>query len=184
MRYSKIFVDFDETLTESINAIMEIVGKEYGVYSFYKPLKWDFSDIYPFLSARELEQKFDSDEFFETLKLKPYALEVLSELSKEYEISVVTVASSISLPKKKIFIEKNLPFIKEVVGISHGESKSSVDMSGAIFFDDVEKNLNDSNATKKVLFENVPGAEWNKNWNGEKVREWPEVYKFFVQNDY
>lgn len=106
------------------------------------------------------------------------------ELSKEYEISVVTVASSISLPKKKIFIEKNLPFIKEVVGISHGESKSSVDMSGAIFFDDAEKNLNDSNATKKVLFENVPGAEWNKNWNGEKVREWPEAYKFFVQNDY
>ena len=184
MKYKKIFVDFDETLTESIKAIMDIVGRENKVYSFYKPLKWDFSDIYPFLSAEELEQKFDSDEFFEILKLKPYALEVLGELSKEYEISVVTVASSVSLPKKKIFIKKNFPFIKEVIGVKHGESKNSVDMSGAIFFDDVEKNLEESNASKKILFENIPGAEWNKNWNGEKVREWPEAYKFFVQNDY
>lgn len=182
MRYNKIFVDFDETIAESILAITEIMNKKNGTYIRPQQVKsWDFLDVYPSLNKHELEQMFESEEFFSILKCKPYAKEVLSELSKEYEIELVTVASDKAIGLKRKFIEENFPFIRNIYQIKFGESKSLVDMSGGIFFDDVTKNLYDSNALEKVMIVNNPGSEWNVGWSGEKINSWTEAYKFFVE---
>jgi hypothetical protein len=52
-------------------------------------------------------------------------------------------------------------------------------MKHGIFVDDVEKNLMSSNAKKKVLFENTPNTEWNRNWCGNRIQTWEEIYKYF-----
>jgi len=57
--------------------------------------------------------------------------------------------------------------------------KSSVDMSNGIFIDDVEDNLFSSNAKLKVLYENIPNADWNSKWRGERIKSWYDVYKYF-----
>lgn len=179
MYNGKIFVDFDETIVESIDSIRAIIYEKYNK-NINRPKKWNFGDVAPFLSKDELESMFDSDKFFEYLKPKRYACEVLHELSKDYEINVVTVASDIAFPKKIAYLNGLMPYINDIIQIKFGQSKSLVDMSGSIFFDDSEKNLFECNAMKPVMFENIPGAEWNSKWNGDKISSWEQAYKFFV----
>lgn len=180
LKYKKIFVDFDETIAESILAVTEIVNKKYGKDAQPWQVKsWDFLDVYPFLKSEELIKIFESEEFFKILKCKPNAQKVLSNLSQYYEIELVTVASDKAIKLKKDFIKINFPFIKKIHQIRHGESKSIVDMSGGIFFDDVDDNLHNSNAMTKVIIINNFNADWNSNWKGHKIINWIEAYQFF-----
>lgn len=174
----EIFVDFDETIVESIESIRDIIFYKYGT-TVAKPKKWNFEDVAPFLNSQELERMFESDEFFNFLTLKPYAHEVLRELSKDYRINVVTVASDIAFPKKVLFLDQKMPFLNDIIQIKFGQSKNVVNMKGSIFFDDSEKNLFECNALRPVMFENIPGAEWNSKWDGEKISSWLDAYKFF-----
>lgn len=174
----EIFIDFDETIVENIEAIRNIIFHEYGA-DVEKPKRWNFEDVAPFLNSQELERMFESDEFFNLLLLKPYAYEVLHELSKDYRINVVTVASDIAFPKKVLFLDQKMPFLNDIIQIKFGQSKNVVNMKGAIFFDDSEKNLFECNALRPVMFENIPGAEWNSKWNGERISSWLDAYKLF-----
>lgn len=179
-KYKKIFIDFDETIVESLLAATQILNKKYGKDVQPWQIKaWDFLDMYPFLEEGELESIFESLNFFNILKCKPNAQEVLSNLSQYYEIELVTVASNKAIKLKKDFINKNFPFITKIYQINHGESKNIVDMSNGIFFDDVKKNLIDSNAMTKVMFVNNFGADWNLNWTGYQIRNWNEAFQFF-----
>lgn len=180
LEYKKIFIDFDETITESILAFTKIINKKYNKdIQPWQVKSWDFLDVYPFLTDDELMEVFESEEFFKILTCKPYAKEILTNLSQYYEIELVTVASDKAIKLKDNFIKENFPFIKKIHQIQHNQSKSIVDMSGGIFFDDVAKNLYDSNVLTKVMIVNNPGADWNVGWAGYKISNWKEAYQFF-----
>lgn len=179
-KYSRIIVDFDETIADSIEAICRIYEQRYGLYvPPHRVKKWDFSDALPNITADEIEEMFDSDNFFSLVKPKSMAFEVLKELSSDYKVELATSASETNFAKKVIWMDKNFQFVKELHCIPLGMSKSIVDMSDAIFFDDKAQNLFESNAEEKVLFENQKGAEWNKDWQGEKIRNWINAYRYF-----
>lgn len=185
-KFNKIFVDFDETIVDSLKSVCSIYNGIYNARADWRKSRlWSLRDECPLLNRHSLLEIFSSDSFFRTLTFKTGAFEVLTELSKDYPITVVSIGTVENCAKKECFINANLPFVSNYVLIS-GEKdnlimdKSSVDMSGGIFVDDVEDNLFSSNAAMQILYENLPKAEWNSKWQGERIKSWYDLYKYFM----
>jgi 5'(3')-deoxyribonucleotidase len=146
---------------------------------------WSLKDECPLLNRTKLLKMFSDDSFFRNLTFKTGAFEVLSELAKDYPIIIVSIGTKENCSKKKDFIDANLPFVSKSILIAGKDEnlimdKSSVDMSDGIFIDDVEDNLFSSNAAMKILYENIPNAEWNHKWRGERINNWYDFYKYIV----
>ena len=186
VRFNEIFVDFDETIVNSLKEICKIYNNKYNLHSNWKNSKlWSLKDECPLFNAGEVEDLFSSDSFFRNLTLKEGAFEVLTELSNDYPITIVSIGTTQNLSKKEKFINEKLPFVSKSVLIPVEKNKlimdkSSVDMSNGILIDDVEDNLFSSNATMQILYENIPKAEWNSKWTGERINDWYDFYKYFV----
>ena len=185
MKFKEIFVDFDETIANSLKEVCNIYNEKYNEDAIWQRTKvWSLKDECPILKKDELTDMFSLDKFFDNLTLKYGAYEVLSELSKDYTITIVSIGTMENCSKKSVFINANLPFVSNSILIPFEKDrlvmdKSSVDMSNGIFIDDVEDNLFSSNAKLKVLYENIPNADWNSKWRGERIKSWYDVYKYF-----
>lgn len=179
-------VDFDETLVESINAIVELINTDKGLYKDPNKTKlYNFTDIFPDITAEEINSYFEDPRFFNMLQFKPHSLEFLKEISKDYKIKIVTIGTPKNLEMKHDWIKFNImnfvPCI-EFVGIEHMRGipgKGMIDLRGYVLIDDHQKNLESSNATTKVLYRNREKAEWNNRWKGEAVTDIIQAYKYF-----
>jgi len=187
-RFKEIFVDFDDTLTESLRSFCDVYNTRYSKDVNWKNVKaWNCKDQCPELQNGELLDIFSSEQFFRSLKVKGFAKEVLENLTYTYDypITIISIGTYDNCSKKAKYIKTYFPFVSKTILIASGKKdklpmdKSFVNMKNGIFIDDVEKNLISSNAKKKVLFETIPNTEWNKNWRGEKIRDWEEIYKYF-----
>lgn len=186
-KFKDIFVDFDDTLVDSLEAFCKVYNCRYSEKVDWKTIKrWDFVDKCPKLKTGEVLDIFASKEFFKNLRLKHFAKETLKNLSdKNYPITIVTIGTLDNCSRKAQYIKNNLSFIDKTILISPNEkdslpmNKSFIDMKHGIFVDDVEANLNSSNAKLKILFETMPNVDWNKEWRGEKIKDWKEFNKYF-----
>lgn len=177
-------IDFDEVIVETIDAIVSIINEDYNLNVNPKDVKkWDFDDVFPTVPKDIIYKVFEDKRFFERLKFKPNVIETLRKINKKYPIIIVTLGSYDNLLLKKNFI-KNKIHSKGIetrfVGlISDTENKSKVNLNSLLFVDDNEENLEVSNATIKILFENRKDAEWNKNWKGKKIQDISEILEYF-----
>jgi 5'(3')-deoxyribonucleotidase len=185
-RFKEIFVDFDDTLTESLRSFCDIYNTRYTKDVVWQDIKaWDCRDQCLELQDNELLDIFSSDQFFKNLKVKHFAKEVLTNLAYTYPITIISIGTYDNCSKKAKYIKTNFPFVSKTILIASNKKdklpmdKSFVDMKNGIFIDDVESNLTSSNAKKKVLFETVLNTEWNRNWRGDKIKNWEEIYKYF-----
>jgi 5'(3')-deoxyribonucleotidase len=107
----------------------------------------------------------------------PYVYLELYKLSQQFEIIPCSIGTYENVSQSALWIKKNLPFIDNAVFIVNKDchpDKSLVDMSGAIFADDVAANLESSNAEVKILFDN--DFEWNVGKNFDfKTYNWLEA---------
>lgn len=179
----KLFVDFDSTITNSIKAYCDAYAylyKNNDKYTEPNPDKvntWNFSCECP-LATDSVEYIFGHPYFFRTLELFPLAREVLQELSHKYELIICSIGTPENVSHKAIWVQDNLPFIKNVILITNDGvkmNKGIIDMSNSIFIDDHIDNLISSNAEIKICF----GKEysWNKDWQGLWGKNWLEVNK-------
>lgn len=186
MKFKEIFVDFDETIVNSVLRVCEIYNEKFDSNVRWQDTKlWCMKDVCPLFEKGEINDIFSSDLFFKKLSFKEDMFEVLSELSKDYKITVVSIGTENNCQNKKKFIEDKLPFVSKSVLLPAEKGniimdKSSVDMSGGIFIDDAEDNLFSSNADVKVLYQNLPNTEWNSKWDGERIKYWSNFYKYFI----
>lgn len=115
--------------------------------------RYDFTDVYPEITKDEVQEIFASWEFFDELKLFPYAYEVLEKLNEKYRVIICSIGTSMNISLKSIYINKKLPFIKDVILIRNGNcemNKSMINMDNVIaFLDDHEDNL--FNSKMKIL---------------------------------
>jgi 5'(3')-deoxyribonucleotidase len=117
--------------------------------------------------------------FFTNLPLiNENTYEVLIELSKKYNIIVVSIGTYRNIELKSQYIEKYLPFIKESIFLAKNgsyTSKNLVNMNGKgnVFIDDVVSNLNSVQVERKIAFGDI--KSWNEKWNGERALNWTEV---------
>ena len=177
-------IDFDEVMVETIDALVSIINEDYNLNVNSKDVKkWDFDDVFPNVPKNIIYKVFEDKRFFKRLKFKPNLIETLKKINKKYPIIIVTLGSYENLLLKRDFIKNkiNSEGIKtKFIGLISGiEDKSKVNLNNLLFIDDHEQNLEVSNATIKILFENRKDAEWNKNWKGKRIKNISEILEYF-----
>lgn len=173
----KIYLDFDETITNSIEAVLSILNPKYGTtYSPEEVKKWNFDDVFPDIKPDEIESCFESDIFWKNITFKEYAQEVIEKLlDRNYELTIVTKGTFNNLIKKVCWINKYFSNRINIITLEPNESKGKIDMSDGILIDDNQFYLRESNAKYKVLFENYKDCEWNNTWDSYVVHNWLEA---------
>lgn len=181
----KLFIDFDNTIANSSEVIVDMLNEHFGKNeNFEKLRKYDFSDLFPECSYWDIEKFFNSDEMFERLKIFPNMIETVGAFKDFFdEISIVTIGTKDNLENKKRFLkENNLELTFYGIENNGRSDKSSVDMHNGVFIDDHIGCLHSSNAKIKILMKNVENGEWNKvepNDDIYVVNNWYEVYSIF-----
>ena len=178
----KLYVDIDGTTTNSIATIVNLYNQDYQYYKNFKPIDWTEVTTYEFKELKcakleDINQLWNQSRFFNSLEFMPNALEILKILSNYFTIIFISMGYSPNLKGKEHFLKDRMPFDYEFIGINMKEypDKSHIDMSGAIFIDDISNILDTSNASTKILF----GDEyaWNSDWTGIRCYNWYDVLR-------
>jgi 5'(3')-deoxyribonucleotidase len=78
-----IYIDFDDTITSSIENVVRIINKRYNRNVQAQDIcQWDFSDVYPDIPLKTIVNVFGEEEFFKTLKLKNDVIPTLRRYAK------------------------------------------------------------------------------------------------------
>lgn len=186
----KLYLDCDDTITNSSETVVKIICKRYGLDKTIKDLKdFEYKSIYKDITTEEVVDIYESDEFWELVDLKDDFKRVKDQLKELFDINIVTCGTEINFGKKKKFIDKHLemPMIGVSIYKEKRFDKSEVDMLGGIQIDDNHKCLQ-TNASIKVLLKDFRINNLHKEFveAGEEnmyvVRDWfelLELLKFF-----
>lgn len=176
---SKLFIDFDNTIVDSIKAYLDVYNKLTDSNVSTEDIsEWDLSIPCPGINPTEI---FERQSFFEYLEFMPKAQEVLKELSRYYEVIICTIGTFKNIEKKSKWIKENLPFIEEAVFLVRENvtmNKAIVDMGGAILIDDNVDNLISSNAFEKYVFGKV--YEYNADSPYYRLTDWQEIQDYLL----
>lgn len=185
-----LFLDFDETTADSIKAFCTVYNNKYSQHEGFvqanhnEVYQYNFKDQCPLLDGADaIHDIFDSKDFFDNLTLKDNCLDTLLKHKINFNHCIVTIGTPKNLSRKVLWIEENLPFIKNIILISNGDNKmdkSLIDMfsgkSPSIFLDDHHDNLKSSNANIKICMASYGEREWNNKWE-YKVENWKQIDK-------
>ena len=181
----KLFVDFDEVLVQTSDSFCKVYNYFYSKATGFKPAYANMVDTYDFINAcpllkgdrEKINDIFGERLLFENLEPMPNAIEVLKKYSDKFEIIICTIGHKENIILKTQHIGKHFPFIKKKILLEFNDvemDKSLVNMQGAIFIDDHQRNLQSSNAKLPIAFGN---HGWCKDWKGVRVNNWLEVDK-------
>jgi len=168
-----LYVDFDATIADSVSSFCSEYSHRHKFDKGYiKPIpskvnKWDLSDQCTLLHKGEAEEIFGSYGFFKYLKLMPNAIEILTELSKEFKLTIVSIGSYQNISLKARYIEDNLSFIKNsILIVNDGCDMNKAIIRDGILIDDHASNLITSNAEIKICFGKT--YPWNEKFKGTR----------------
>ena len=176
-----IYIDFDDTITSSVENVVRIINKRYN--RNVKPQdigKWDFSDVYPDIPLENIVSVFGEKEFFETLKLKNDVIPTLRRYGKYNHLIIVSKVDSIAIKEKYDWIKEHLMDIGidiEFRGIPLGKSKGIIDMADGVMIDDNAQFLKETNAKYKILYNCDRAFDDTQDWDGYTVSSWKELNK-------
>ena len=175
-----IYLDFDDTITDSLQNITRIVNKRYDKRVRWNEVgEWDFSDVYPDIPLKDIVKVFGEQEFFNTLYAKEYAILALHKLSKRNDIFIVSKCDDTASKRKYEWIKNNLHDTGidiKFTAIPLNGSKGLVDMSDGIFVDDNVRFLKETNAKYKIFFNNHRKFDAGQGWKGLEVDNWYDLY--------
>ena len=165
-----IFIDFDDTICDSIQADVTILNERYGTnIDKSEVMCWNFRDVFPQLGEDEIEDLFDDPHFFEIVQFKPNAKEfVLSTPNAR----IISKGRPKNLELKKQWLIDNglgdIPFI----GIGLDNSKGDYINYDSILIDDNKGNLDSVDCKYKVMFQTNEFSDWQREWDGLRIKEW------------
>lgn len=154
--------------------------------NFLELKKYDFSDLFPKCTYREIENLFNSNELFSKISLYYGVTECLDSVKGMLDsIEIVTIGEQKNIELKRNWVSTNLDHIVTLHAIlNNGKNdKSSIDMKDGIFVDDHIDCLRSSNAPIKILFKNENDGEWNRvsaNDNVYVVNNWYELKEMLL----
>ena len=178
--FKGIAIDLDGTVFNTIKRICEMYNEDFCLYEGFVPVDWqdiktwEFKEL--FLETPEnVDKYFCKPRFFYNLDLYPGAKWIINQFRKKYPVMFVSSGYAPNLILKKMWLKKQFPDTEFYgVDLSKHEDKSSVDLKGWVFIDDVAKNLETSNASLKICFGKT--YPWNENWDGLRCEYWAEIY--------
>ena len=182
MKIDKIFLDFDDTMVDSSKVIVELLNRRFGTHEDVANLNtWNYTNLFPTIKGIEIEELFDSAEFFELLEWKEGAADFINKFHDI--ITIVSKGNEMNLYRKEMWIRKTFPDIK-FIGIEPDVSKSTVEMGmGDCIIDDHAENLIHSTAQMRIMFESFKHVEWNEEFYSvceDKI--FMRAYTYIVQN--
>ena len=177
----KLFIDFDNTIIDTIQAYCDVYNELYCDYPNFQTAEAHLVNQYNMCDQCELVTNildiFQHPLFFKFAEFINYnTYEVLEKLDNKYQLIICSIGIPKNLAYKALWLEKKIPFIKDYVLISNPVckmNKSIVNMQDSVFLDDIPSNLDSSNADKKILF--GKRYSWNNEWQGEWHANWSEV---------
>lgn len=181
MSRPKLFLDYDNTIVDTIAAVVSLYNEDYKDKDGFVQIdpsevtSWEFTEC-NLATYEEIDRYFGDKRFFQRVKLYPSAGQVIRSLSHRYDITIVSHGYASNLRLKEEWVKDKL--FKEIfdnscnaefIGVdweTHND-KSHVDMSNSIFVDDSIRNLETSSAKYKILYGEY--MDWN-NTNIEFIR--------------
>lgn len=186
MNKTKLFVDVDGVIIDSIKAYCSSYNELYKDHPEFKPAlwyeceEWDFKDVAPLVN--NCNEIFSSPLFFKYAEfINNNTKEVIEELCNKYIVTVCTIGTHDNIALKSLWLKDNLPCVKNHIFIVNDGckmDKSCIDMSNSIFIDDVVSNLDSSNATYKIIFGDE--YKWNKTDRYLRCFNWTDVHKILI----
>ena len=184
MKKPKLFIDFDNTITNSTKAIVDLYNEDFKYYKKYEYVHWTDIRSWDFLECNcakpeYINTYFNQQRFFDRVEFMDNAEEVLNRLKDKYEIIIVSMGYSPNLRAKEYWIKEHIPYAKFIgTNFKKHNDKSHIDMSDGIFIDDNAKYLN-TNAKYQVCFGDI--YDWNRDWEGKRCFNWYEVEKYLEE---
>lgn len=187
MNKYNLFLDFDNTIVDTISAIVELYNEDYSQREGFKRINpknvksWEFKEC-SLATYEEINKYFGTQRFFDKLNFYEKAVPTLRILSHIYNITIVSHGYPQNLLLKEKWVKDNIfsrvykPFNCKFIGVNWEEypDKSHVDMTGGIFVDDSITNLKTSNAKYKILYGEC--FEWNEsNIDFIRCKNWTEL---------
>lgn len=174
-----IYIDFDDTITSSVENVVRIINKRYNRNVNVEDIGlWDFSDVYPDIPLKDIVDVFGEEEFFKTLKIKPDVIPTLRRYGKYNNLIIVSKVDMLIIKDKYDWIKEHLVDIGINVvfrGIPLRKSKGIIDMSGGIMIDDNADFLKETNAKYKILYKCNRKFDEQQDWDGYTVSSWKEL---------
>lgn len=176
----RLIIDVDGVITNTMMNYCALYNILYEDKKGFVPADWhkvrqyDMKDQCPLVPDDEIEDMFNIPQMYTYDSFMPDAIAVVNRLSEKYNIEIATIGMRKNLINKYKLLTEYL-FIDTYHGIDvlRYKDKSHIDMSGAIFIDDVAENLETSNAEKKICFgKKYP---WNESWTGLRCKTWDDV---------
>ena len=171
-----IYLDVDGVLIHSCQAVCDMINSKMNThFTGDQILSWNFKEICPSLTDKDVEELFADESFFERVRWIQGAYKFI--LRHANYITIVTKGSDNNIIKKEQFFKDWGLDNVEVIGLPLDYSKSIINMSLGLFIDDCTKNLNESNAKYKIQFIEYDDGmnenrEWIKGWDGLKMTSW------------
>lgn len=164
----RLYVDLDDTVLDSSEAVIEILNKKHGMNKTINDLKdWNFRSIYHNMTSEMVVSIFDSDEFFDTVKINGEFADFYKKHAGDFKFVFVSKGYKANIDKKRALIEDKFPgseFIPCLFypGVDCDYDKSHIDMRGGIQIDDRFDCLCKTNASCKILIDNGRDLKWSR----------------------
>lgn len=174
-----IYLDIDGVLFASCQACVDILNEMQGTdFNGSDVLSWDFKNICPTITDKDVEEMFASDNFFQRVQWIKGALDFV-KLHRDNIIIVTHSATDNFIMKRMFFDNYGLEDIP-IIPIPLSVSKSVINMRNttkgkSLFIDDSTMNLLVSNANYTIQFreyEDEKERPWQKHWYGDVMYEW------------
>ena len=191
-----LYIDADDTIMLSSVAVIDILNEKYNITpkKTIDDLKdWGYRSIYKHLSKEEMESIYESDEFYDKVKVNQDFLNFYKSNHKFFDFVIVTKGTAINIEKKQKFLKRILGNGFDYIGMSFDINetdlnkkfdKSSVNMKHGIQIDDRTDSLAKTNAPIKILYRHNTDMMWNRNYDGINnlyaVNTWKEIIEILL----
>ena len=159
-----IYWDVDDVALDTLPTMIELINQKFNRpnglpdKTLADAKDWNMKSIYRYLTRKDLESLFSSQDFWDNVKLKPGFTDLLSRpILRKYNNVFLTVGTPENLKYKRDFLERELGKKFKYftyIGIESPKTKASVKMPNDIIIDDNIKNLIETNAAIKILLKN------------------------------
>lgn len=170
-----IAIDCDGVITNTVRMFIQLNNELNNRNDNWQDVRqWDFKDVATnFKSKAEIDEFFNHKRLYKNPTFFDNCIEVLNRLNKKYEVAIVTAGQSKNTRNKLEMFEKYLPDINVIPIMSPNFTLNNKDMIKCnIILDDHIRNLHNTDADLRVLFEPYNRMEWNNGWEGQMCKTW------------
>ena len=163
-----IYWDVDDVILNTSEVVIDIINRRYLDEDQYKTFEdrkdWGLKSIWRGMNKQIAKEIFESDDFWNSVKVKEEFKKVFDSIGDKYEHKLVTKGTECNHDRKQQFLI-NDTYMKDkqwdYICVGDDEDKNIVNMSNGIFIDDKLENLVVTNARIKILLKNGIDTNYN-----------------------